>query len=125
MTAPLPRISYLSTWGANTALDYLLLKAFLSAHTDDPTPAGLGSTEVLGGGYQRQPLIFSAAANRAGVSANPQVFNGMPQCIVAFLGVYSALTGGRMIGAVSVDPPIAIAASGQLIVPAGDIALVF
>jgi hypothetical protein len=125
MTAPLPRISYLSTWGANSAIDFLLLKAFLSAHTDDPTPAGLGSTEVLGGGYQRQPLIFNAAANRAGVSANPQVFTGMPECTVAFLGVYNALTGGRMISAVSVDPPIPVSVSGQLIVAAGDIALVF
>jgi hypothetical protein len=118
-------VSYLSTWGANSALDFLLATAFLSAHTDDPTPAGLGSTEVLGGGYQRQPIIFAASANRAGVSANPQVFTGMPECVVAWLGVYSALIGGRMVGAVQLDAPIAIAASGQLIVPAGDIALVF
>lgn len=125
MTTPTPIVSYLSTWAANSALDFLLSRAFLSAHTDDPTPGGLGSTEVLGGGYQRQPIIFSAAANRGGVSANPQVFSGLPECTVAFLGVYNALTGGRMISAVQLDVPIAISASGQLIVPAGDIALVF
>jgi hypothetical protein len=117
--------SYLSTWGANSALDFLLGATFLSAHSDDPTPAGLGSTETLGGGYQRQPITFAAAANRAGVSANPQVFTGMPEITVAWLGVCNSLTGGRMIAAVSVDPPIPVAASGQLIVPAGDVALVF
>ena len=124
MTSP-TTVSYLSTWAADSALDFLLAQAFLSAHTDDPTPAGLGSTEVLGGGYYRQPIIFGAGANRAGVSANPQVFSGMPECVVSWLAVYNALTGGRMVGAVQLDVPIAIAASGQLIVPAGDIALLF
>jgi hypothetical protein len=117
--------SYLSTWASNSALDFLLSGTFLAAHTGDPTPAGLGSTEFLGGGYQRQPVTFAAAANRAAVSANPQVFGGMPEGLVLFLGVWNAMTGGRMISAVSVEPAIAVAASGTLIVPAGDVALLF
>jgi hypothetical protein len=117
--------SYLSTWAANSSLDFLLASAFLSCHIDDPTPAGLGSTEILGGGYQRQPITFSGAANRAAVSNNPQVFTGMPECTVFWLGVWNGLAGGRMVSAVQVSPAIPVPASGQFVVAAGDIAILF
>lgn len=117
--------SYLSTYASNLALDYLLDLAYLAAHFDDPTPSGLGSTEILGGGYMRQPCSFAPGANRARVTNNSQVFTGMPESTVSWLGVWDRGVGGHLLSAYKLDTPIPVTASGQLIVAAGDIAVVF
>lgn len=116
----------LSNWGANTAIEALLAGAtYLTAHTSDPTAAGLIGTEVSGGGYSRQPVTFSSAASRSTTTTNPQVFSGMPSVTVTHLGVWTAITGGNMILVKMLTTPITIEASGQLVVAAGDLAFAF
>jgi hypothetical protein len=117
---------YLTNWSANTAVDAVLAgSTWLALHTDDPSPLGSGSSELLGGLYARQPIAFAVAASRAGVSVNAQVFTGLLAAAVPYFAVWNAQTGGNMLYVVVLDDPIVISDNGQLRVPAGDIALAF
>lgn len=117
---------YLTNWGANTAAEAVLLApTWLGLHVDDPTPLGTSSSELLGGGYARQPIAFAVSASRAKVSSNAQVFSGLLAAAVGFFAVHTAVSGGNIIMVIDLDDPIVVALNGQLIVPAGDIALAF
>src|SRR3954465_4305968 len=114
----------LSNWAANAALVIMLPKGcYLAAHLSDPTPIGNSGSEVAGGGYERQPISFAAAANRSRVSTNAQTFPGMPGCVVTFLGVWTSIGGGHLVFAKQLATPITVLESGQLLSAAGDVAL--
>jgi hypothetical protein len=114
----------LSDWAANAALNYIIPKsAVLAAHLSDPTALGNAGSEVAGGGYQRQPISFAPSSNRTRVCTNAQIFPGMPQCIVAYLAVWTVIGGGFMVFAKKLATPISVLASGQLLSAVGDIAI--
>jgi hypothetical protein len=117
--------SVLSTFAGNTALGVLLhVKGrYLACHVTDPTVLGLSATEVAGGGYERQPVLFSAPGSKTCASTNAQTFAGMPACTVRYLAVWTAISGGDMIFAVVLGAALAVPASGQVLCAAGDVAV--
>jgi hypothetical protein len=123
MTAP---TGYLCNWGASTALEALLAApTWLGLHSDDPTPLGNPSSELIGGGYARQPIAFAAAAARGKVSVNAQVFSGLLEGEVGWLAVWTAVSSGHGIYVIELDEPILITDSGQFRCAVGDVALAF
>lgn len=115
----------LSNWAANASLQLILPPGcYLAAHLSDPSPLGNTGSEVAGGAYVRQPISFADASNRTRVSINAQTFPGMPACIVVYLAVWTAISGGHMVFVKKLaDPGITVLESGQLLVAAGDVAL--
>jgi hypothetical protein len=114
----------LSNWAANAALQLILpAGCHLGCHLTDPTPVGNIGSEVAGGGYERQPISFADASNRTRVSSNAQLFPGMPACIVGWLAVWTAVSGGHLVFARKLLVPIPVLESGQFLAAAGDVAL--
>lgn len=113
----------LSNWMANTLLGYVPPGCYLACFQSDPTPLGSTGSEVAGGGYVRQPISFFAPSNRTIVSSNGQIFAGMPVVIVAYLGVMTAIGGGHLVFSKQLPSALRVAASGQVIVQPGDVAL--
>lgn len=94
---------------------------WLGLHIAEPTPAGLRSTEVLGGGYERQPINFGQPSGRSVTSTNNQTFDGMPVSLVTWVGIWSDRFSGRLIAAIKQDSPQNVAAGGQYLGAAGDV----
>lgn len=89
--------SVLSTNGKNLLLDALAAADYISLHTADP---GLtGANEVTGGSpaYARKALTWSSAANGTKSISNQPVFD-VPATTVAYVGLWSAVTGGTYYG---------------------------
>jgi hypothetical protein len=117
---------YLTNFGANTGLDATFpTSAYLGCFSDDPTPLGSGSSELLGGTYARQPISFAVASNRAKVSVNAQVFTGLLASAVPYFAVATALTGGNLVAVNKLDTPVEVDVNGQLVVAVGDIAFAY
>lgn len=125
MTTP-SVVGYLTNWGANTALEAAFLApTWLGLNTDDPSPLGSPASELVGGGYARQPISFAASASRSKVSVNAQVFTGLLPAAVPYFTVWTALSGGHAIYVIQLATPLMTVAYGQVRVAVGDIAVNF
>jgi hypothetical protein len=117
----------LSNYAGNRALSYLLVQRglYLACHTSAPdgTTGGDASSELGGGGYQRQPISFNQPAGKACVSSSRQRFAGMPACVLTNLAVWDAPTMGNMIVAVALSPHVSVPDSGLFVVSRGDLAV--
>lgn len=85
--------------GKNVALDGLgAVAVFASLHT--ATPNSSGSNEVSGGSpaYARKALTWSAAATGSKATSNTPVFDVPAGTTVAFVGMWSLVTGGTFYG---------------------------
>jgi hypothetical protein len=117
----------LSNYAGNRALSYLLVQRglYLACHTSAPdgTTAGDASSELGGGGYQRQPISFNSPSGKACVASNRQRFPGMPSCVLTHLAVWDAFTMGNMIVAVALLPHVSVPDSGLFVVSRGDLSV--
>jgi len=71
---------------------------YLALYTNDPTDADTG-TEVTGGSYVRQAIVFSAPSN--GATSNSSAIE-FPQCtadwgIITHVGIRDAVTTGNLL----------------------------
>lgn len=121
----MPTTSVLSNWAGNQALVLLLQRKglYLAVHETDPGVTGDLATEVAGGGYIRQPILFSMPGSKTCASTNAQTFPGMPACVARYLAVWTAISGGQLIFPILLTPSITVPESGQLLAAAGDVAL--
>lgn len=69
---------------------------YLSLHTANPTDSG--ASEVAGGSYARQAVSFDAAAAGHTQNTGAVTFAGMPSTTVTHWAVWSAVTGGVLLG---------------------------
>ena len=81
--------------GKNTMLDNLGV-THVSAHTAAPGESGIN--EVTGGTYARKSITFTAATAGNLDSSNAPVIDVPAATTVAFIGYWSALTGGTFLG---------------------------
>lgn len=104
----------------NLMLD-ALNPGFLSLHATAPGATGAG--EVTGGSpaYARKAATWSAASNGSKPLSNAPVFD-VPAGTVAFIGLWSAVTGGTYLGYVDVTDET-FAAQGTYTVTSGSIDL--
>lgn len=95
--------------------------AFLSLHTANP--GSTGTSEVTGGSpaYARKSATWSAATGGAKALSNAPVFD-VPATTVAFIGMWTAVSGGTYLGYVDVTDEV-FAAQGTYTVTAGSIDL--
>lgn len=79
---------------------------YLALYTVSPTDVGTDGTEVVGGGYVRQPVAWVFGTGGAGkVSNNADVgFTNMPVSTVVAAVLMDAVTGGNMLDYASAGP---------------------
>lgn len=114
----------LSNYFGNLVLQTYLTNGvvYLALHNADPTPVGLLQTEIAGA--LRQRIIFGNASGKAVVSKNAQTFPALPACQVTHLGLWTAIAGGNLLAPIPLPTPgITVAANGQFLAAAGDVAL--
>jgi hypothetical protein len=90
----------LSDDGRDAAVDGLAAAAgYMSLHADDPGIAG--DNELTGGAppYQRQQVVRSPSGPGTRDLSDPATFNIPAGAIVAWFGYWTALSGGKFIGA--------------------------
>jgi hypothetical protein len=63
-----------------------------SLHTSDP--GSVGSGEVAGGGYARQPIAFGAPVGGQAASTNAVTFTNLPAGRFTHIALWDAVTGG-------------------------------
>ena len=125
-------MSALSDYAENKLLDHLLAKTsftmpsnvYLALYTATPSDAG-GGTEVSGGTYARQLLVFNSAS---GGASNPTADVVFPIAsanwgTISHLGIFDASTAGNLLiwGALTVSKTINT--GDQLVIPAADLDL--
>lgn len=117
--------SVISNWWGNAILQRYLSNGtvWVALHTGDPGVNNDATTEVTGDGYIRQSIEFGDSSAKGVTSTTKVVFSALPECVVTYYSLQTAQVGGNMFCSVELGTPISIAASGQLVIPAGDIAV--
>lgn len=117
--------SILSNYLGNALLtQYFYGKAtYLALHTSDPTVAGLLATEVAGGDYAREATLWTPPSSKTIGLASPVSYEDLPACVITYFAVWNHPTAGNMLAAKLLSPALTMPDSGQLIVPAGDVAI--
>lgn len=117
--------STLSTLGKNVALDAIAAEyGFASAHTGNPGATGTDN-EVTGGtpAYARKAITWgSADGGEVALVATFPVFDIPPSTTVAFIGLWTADSGGTYGGCFDVTDE-AFAGQGTYTLTAGTITL--
>lgn len=122
--------AYIGTAEGNAWLQEHLTSrtCWLGLHETEPTAAGDPSTEVTGGGYVRQRIIFGSPSSKTVTSINNQIFSGMPATTIRWVAVWSAQFGGRVIAVIQLlsggsPSSQSVPAGGQFLGAAGDVAV--
>jgi hypothetical protein len=86
--------------------------AFASLHTG--SPGQTGASEVVGGSYARQSLLFAAPSAGVELSSNAQNWTNMPAVTVSYFGVWSVATGGTFSGGGLLGSSLTVPAGGTV-----------
>lgn len=114
----------MGNWFANQMLAYLFVNGcWISLHTDDPTPVGVTSTELAGGGYDRQFATWSAPSGKATATTNGQQFDGLVPAQVNFIGAWDSEVGGDFMMAWGLNPAEDVSVTASFLVAPASLAL--
>jgi len=104
-------------------------QTFLALYSTNPTAANTG-TEISGGGYQRQPVVFGAPtisgdqaiSQNTAVITFPQLTTGVGTA--AFMALLDAQTGGNLIAYAALPASLQLNAGFQPFVATGDLRII-
>ena len=97
---------------------------WLGLCTDDPTPLGDPSAELIGGDYLRAAISFAPPSGKAITSNDSQLFVGLSACLITYLGLWDLRVGGHFLLAKKLaDPGITVLEMGNFLCAAGDFAI--
>ncbi len=86
---------------------------FVSLHTDDP--ATTGANELVGDGYARKAVTWSAASGQQVANSNVITFG--PASAeweeAAYMGLWSAVSGGTFIAGTELTDPVTVPNAGE------------
>lgn len=93
--------------------------AYASLHSAEPNASG--SNEISGGSYTREAISWGAASNGTAVSSANITFDVPGSTTIAWLGYWSAASGGTFYGARVLDASQTFATSGTYVISAGNL----
>ncbi|MDT8717827.1 hypothetical protein IAI10_14255 [Clostridium sp. 19966] len=95
---------------------------YLALYTSDPGEADAG-TEVTGGAYARQAIVFGAPSNNTVSNSSTIAFPVATAAwgTVAYVGIRDAVTGGNLLFSAAVGTSQAVGVNNQVIFNAGQI----
>lgn len=110
---------------ANRLLDSTLgagHPVFVSLHINEPGEDG--GSELFGGSYRRQAVIFDKARERVTVNAQRHEFLELPEARISHIGVWDAQEGGIFLwGSDRMDPAVQVPDGGTLRIEPGNLAI--
>lgn len=112
----------LNSAGKNALLNGLKnVAAYASLHSADP--ASNGANEIAGGSpaYARQAITWGSPANGSVASAASATFNVAASSTVAYVGYWSAATGGTFYGSRALDASQTFNTAGTFTINSGDL----
>lgn len=118
-------VTYLGVAEANAWLQEKLVArpVWMGLHIAEPTRLADPASELLGGGYVRKRILFSAPSSGTVANTNNIIFSGLPACIVLWISVWSRLLGDPMVIAQSLPGSgVSVPENGQYLVAPNDIA---
>lgn len=97
--------------------DYVIPQLYASVHTENP--GLIGSSEISGGFYERQPVNFRNAVD--GLAENDKLvkFEGMPSILIKFAGYWDAPVQGNFICGSALENAVRLNSGASLIFPVG------
>lgn len=115
-------------WGNAILQRYLRDETvYLGLHDSNPGVLGDTGTEIAGNGYTRQLVTWTDPGNKTVANAAQLEFLQMPDCTVAFYGVWTLLAGGSLLCAVqrggAVPDPMVVASNQKFVIPAMDLVI--
>lgn len=90
---------------------YTMPTVRVALYTAAPDETG-GGTQVVGGGYARQPVTFGAASAGAATNSATVTFTNMPAVTVTHFGLFDAVTTGNLLAYGALSAPVPVS-SGQ------------
>ena len=93
--------------------------AYASLHSAEPNASG--SNEISGGSYTREAISWAAASNGTAASNANITFDVPGSTTIAWLGYWSAASGGTFYGARVLDASQTFATSGTYVISAGNL----
>lgn len=96
--------------------------AYVSLHAADPGEDGTKSPEVSGGAYARKQATFTVSGNTLSLSQTV-TWEGMPAVTVGGMGVWDALTGGKMLVHLALAQAKTVTAGDSLVVSTGNLTI--
>lgn len=93
--------------------------AYASLHSAEPNASG--SNEISGGSYTREAISWGAASNGTATSSANITFDVPGSTTIAWLGYWSAASGGTFYGARVLDASQTFATSGTYVISAGNL----
>lgn len=114
---------------ANTILTQYFTSAstYLALHVQDPTNAGLASTELttaVAPAYTRRPIAWSTPANRSVGTTAIISWVGLPITSIGYLGAWDAATGGNLLAVFNCANPLVVATTGgSIYIPIGGVSV--
>jgi hypothetical protein len=93
----------ISDYLAEKWLSEIVTGHFVALHHDNPDVAGAYASEVVGGGYARQPIQFVPPNNRAIFNLTAIQWNGLPGVTVTHLALWDALINGNYTASIELD----------------------
>lgn len=95
---------------------------YMSLHSADPSTTG--TNEVTGGSYARQTVSFAAASGGSITTSGPVSFTGLAGgTTVAWVGFWSAVTGGTFLASADIPTDDTFGVSGTYTVSSVTISL--
>jgi hypothetical protein len=95
-------------------LSQLQVGCWVSLHHDNPDVAGAYASEIFGGGYTRQAILFGAPNNRAVFNDNGVIWNGLPAVTTTHVGVWDAQMNGNYLVSFAMDVPTRVLAGKSI-----------
>jgi len=117
----MPMTNYL----AGVVLQAYFTNHYLGLHDNDPTTAGLASSEISGGSYARQRITWTAPSNRTVANTNQLVFYNLPACTISYFGIWELATGSNCVYSLALPTTLTVNYGGTFIVPVNDLAIQF
>lgn len=117
-------VTFGNYWG-NEILQYAIRDrdVWLALHTSNPGPTGLAGTELAGYGYERVSVNFTVPASRTTLNSQVVKWENLPAATITHIGLWDASTGGNIISYGALTPSEAVAAHSQLVLEAGEFAV--
>jgi hypothetical protein len=97
---------------------------WLALHLSDPGTSGSSATEMIGGGYARNQVAWSAPSNRTTANTNAFKYLNLPAATITHLGIWDAATGGNLLYSIALPTPVVVTVGQYFTLPVHDIAVV-
>ena len=107
----------MSPYLKDTLIDRALAQTYISLHAADP--GAVGSNEITGAGYSRQPVVFSHSVDGVASNMEELIFVRLPAGRFNYAGLWDAPMGGNFLWGAWLGETQEVRAGDSFVIDAG------